>query len=60
MEKTLVVRLPKELDDFLEIASKSKYMNKSVYIRELIRKDWMCEIDKSSKMLGTGVYNEEA
>lgn len=37
MEKTIVVRLPKELNDFLVKESKKLFVNKSVYIRELLR-----------------------
>jgi len=37
MEKVTGIRLPKELNDFLVKESKKIFVNKSVYIRELIR-----------------------
>jgi len=37
MEKLTGIRLPKEMDEFVIKESKKLFVNKSVYIRELIR-----------------------
>ena len=36
-KKTVIVRMPEELYNFLEILSEEKFMTKSSYIRELVR-----------------------
>jgi len=51
-DKTVIIRMPKSLDEFLTDVTEYKYTTKSAYIRDLIRKDWLKEMKKVGKEMG--------